>query len=161
MANSKYAYVRNFELPDPLLPGTFMLYRLDGHSFHRYDFVSWMNDNKPKGLILVDNRFSDQHGFKKPNDVRALELMDHAAKDVMTEYSDIVLAFGESDEFRWADINFSKYLSLHFYLCSNPMCSVIGLGHTCVTKALFGLSGATAWCLNGSRTLHGDMSNVW
>ncbi|PPQ84001.1 hypothetical protein CVT25_000547 [Psilocybe cyanescens] len=78
MANSKYAYVRNFELPDSLLPGTFMLFRLDGHSFHR---------------------FSDQHEFKKPNDVRALELMDHAAKDVMTEYPDIVLAFGESDEF--------------------------------------------------------------
>jgi len=26
--------------------------------------------------------------------------MDHAAKDVMEEYPDIVLAFGESDEFR-------------------------------------------------------------
>ncbi|KAF5327356.1 hypothetical protein D9619_004990 [Psilocybe cf. subviscida] len=78
MANSKYAYVRNFELPDPLLPDTFMLFRLDGHSFHR---------------------FSDQHNFHKPNDVRALQLMDHAAKDVMEGYPDIVLAFGESDEF--------------------------------------------------------------
>lgn len=36
----------------------------------------------------------------KPNDVRALELMDHAARDIMEEYPDIVLAFGESDEFR-------------------------------------------------------------
>lgn len=35
MAGSKYQYVKNFELPDPLLPGTFMVYRLDGHSFHR------------------------------------------------------------------------------------------------------------------------------
>ncbi|CAA7267448.1 unnamed protein product [Cyclocybe aegerita] len=78
MANSKYAYVRNFELPDPLLPGTFILFRLDGHSFHR---------------------FADKHKFTKPNDVRALELMDHAAKDVVEEYPDIVLAFGESDEF--------------------------------------------------------------
>ncbi|KAF9483189.1 tRNAHis guanylyltransferase [Pholiota conissans] len=78
MANSKYAYVRNFELPDPLLPGTYMLFRLDGHSFHR---------------------FSDKHEFTKPNDVRALQLMDHAAKDVMEEYTDIVLAFGESDEY--------------------------------------------------------------
>ncbi|KAK7042399.1 tRNA guanylyltransferase [Favolaschia claudopus] len=78
MAGSKYAYVRNFELPDPLLPGTFMLLRLDGHSFHR---------------------FSDEHGFTKPNDSRALELMDHAAKDLMEQYPDIVLAFGESDEF--------------------------------------------------------------
>lgn len=35
MAGSKYAYVKKFELPDPLLPGTFMVFRLDGHSFHR------------------------------------------------------------------------------------------------------------------------------
>jgi tRNA(His) guanylyltransferase len=27
--------------------------------------------------------------------------MDHAAQDVMAEYKDIVLAFGESDEFRY------------------------------------------------------------
>ncbi|KAJ7735619.1 Thg1 C terminal domain-containing protein [Mycena maculata] len=78
MAGSKYAYVRNFELPDPLLPGTFMVFRLDGHSFHR---------------------FSDEHKFTKPNDTRALELMDHAAKDLMEQYPDIVLGFGESDEF--------------------------------------------------------------
>ncbi|TEB31504.1 tRNAHis guanylyltransferase [Coprinellus micaceus] len=55
-----------------------MLFRLDGHSFHR---------------------FSDVHEFQKPNDVRALELMDHAARSVMEEYPSIVLAFGESDEY--------------------------------------------------------------
>jgi len=89
MAGSKFAYVRNFELPDPLLPGTFMILRLDGHSFHR---------------------FSDEHGFAKPNDERALKLMDHAAQDVMTEYKDIVLAFGESDEFSFV---FQKSTSLY------------------------------------------------
>lgn len=35
MAGSKFAYVRNFELPDPLLPETYIIFRLDGHSFHR------------------------------------------------------------------------------------------------------------------------------
>ncbi|RXW13088.1 hypothetical protein EST38_g12764 [Candolleomyces aberdarensis] len=55
-----------------------MVFRLDGHSFHR---------------------FSDVHDFEKPNDVRALQLMDHAARSVMEEYPDIVLAFGESDEY--------------------------------------------------------------
>jgi len=44
--------------------------------------------------------FSDKHNFSKPNDMRALQLMDHAAKDVMEEYPDIVIAFGESDEYR-------------------------------------------------------------
>ena len=33
-SNSKYAYVRNFELLDPLLPGCFLVCRIDGHSFH-------------------------------------------------------------------------------------------------------------------------------
>ena len=45
-------------------------------------------------------RFSEKHEFTKPNDVRALQLMDHAARDLMEEYPDIILAFGESDEFR-------------------------------------------------------------
>lgn len=78
MAGSKFSYVRNFELPDPLLPDTYIVFRLDGHSFHR---------------------FSDVHGFVKPNDKRALELMDQAALKLMEEYRDIVLAFGESDEY--------------------------------------------------------------
>ncbi|OAX32172.1 tRNAHis guanylyltransferase [Rhizopogon vinicolor AM-OR11-026] len=78
MAGTKFAYVRNFELPDPLLPDTYLVCRLDGHSFHR---------------------FSEEHEFAKPNDERALKLMDHAAKNVMIEFKDIMLAFGESDEF--------------------------------------------------------------
>ncbi|KAG1770923.1 Thg1 C terminal domain-containing protein [Suillus occidentalis] len=78
MAGTKFAYVRNFELPDPLLPDTYLVCRLDGHSFHR---------------------FSDEHGFAKPNDERALQLMDRAAKSAMIEFKDIMLAFGESDEF--------------------------------------------------------------
>ncbi|KAH9063629.1 tRNAHis guanylyltransferase [Lactarius vividus] len=78
MAVSRWAYVRNFELPDTLLPNTFILLRLDGHSFHR---------------------FADDHAFVKPNDIRALELMDLAAWAVMREYPDVVLAYGESDEY--------------------------------------------------------------
>lgn len=50
------------------------------------------------GLLIP--RFSDAHDFEKPNDVRALDLMNRAAKAVMDEFPDIVLAFGESDEFR-------------------------------------------------------------
>jgi tRNA(His) guanylyltransferase len=45
-------------------------------------------------------RFSEAHGFKKPNDGRALHLMNFAAESVMKEIKDVVLAFGESDEFR-------------------------------------------------------------
>ncbi|KDQ59148.1 hypothetical protein JAAARDRAFT_154422 [Jaapia argillacea MUCL 33604] len=89
MAGSRFAYVKNFELPDRLLPGTFLVLRVDGHSFHR---------------------FSTEHGFSKPNDERALCLMDHAARDVMDEFKDIVLGFGESDEFSFV---FRKSTSLY------------------------------------------------
>ncbi|CAE6410190.1 unnamed protein product [Rhizoctonia solani] len=78
MANTRFQYVRSFELPDPLLPNTHLVLRIDGHAFHK---------------------FSDAHGFRKPNDERALQLMDKAAQTVMEEYPDIVLGFGESDEF--------------------------------------------------------------
>ncbi|KAG8769156.1 tRNA-His guanylyltransferase [Ceratobasidium sp. 428] len=86
MANSRFAYVRSFELPDPLLPNTYMVLRIDGHVFHK---------------------FSDAHEFQKPNDERALCLMDKAAQTLMEEYPDIMLAFGESDEYRSVSFNSS------------------------------------------------------
>lgn len=43
-------------------------------------------------------RFSSIHGFVKPNDQRALNLMNTAAAECMQSFPDIVLAYGESDE---------------------------------------------------------------
>lgn len=40
--------------------------------------------------------------FEKPNDKRALDLMNAAAKAVVTELPDITIAYGISDEYRWA-----------------------------------------------------------
>ena len=51
----------------------------------------------------MPSRLSEEHNFAKPNDERALQLMDHAAREVMNEFKDIVLAFGESDEYRYVD----------------------------------------------------------
>lgn len=56
-------------------------------------------------LTLYFYRFSQDHEFAKPNDVRALQLMDEAATSVMDAFADITLAFGESDEFRRVDFN--------------------------------------------------------
>ncbi|KAL9934816.1 hypothetical protein V8E36_006591 [Tilletia maclaganii] len=90
MANSKYAYVRTFELPDAVLPNTFMVVRIDGKGFHE---------------------FSAQHGFTKPNDAPALELMNEAARHVMQELKgQVLLAFGESDEYSFL---FSKSCTLY------------------------------------------------
>ena len=44
-------------------------------------------------------RFAEKYGFEKPNDNRALQLMTCAAKTVMQSFPDIVLAYGESDEY--------------------------------------------------------------
>lgn len=84
MANSRYEYVRNFECPDQLLPSTWLVVRLDGQGF---------------------TSFTTKHGFVKPNDERALNLMNHAAKVVVKAMSEIVLAYGQSDEYSFV---FSK-----------------------------------------------------
>jgi len=45
-------------------------------------------------------RFSDKYAFTKPNDRRALDLMNAAAENVVRELPDIVIAYGISDEYR-------------------------------------------------------------
>ncbi|KAL8945298.1 MAG: hypothetical protein Q9211_000174 [Gyalolechia sp. 1 TL-2023] len=78
MANSKYDYVKSFEQTAQLLPNTFLVVRIDGRSFHH---------------------LSHKHGFERPNDQRALDLMNAAATAVLREIPDISLAYGVSDEF--------------------------------------------------------------
>jgi tRNA(His) guanylyltransferase len=81
MAKSRYEYVKLFEKDDSLLPNTWIIVRLDGRGFHG---------------------FSRAHNFSKPNDSEALKLMNAAAKAVMRELSsDITLAYGDSDEYRY------------------------------------------------------------
>jgi len=46
-------------------------------------------------------RMSKKYGFEKPNDRRALELMNSAAIGVMKEIPDVILAYGMSDEYRY------------------------------------------------------------
>ncbi|KAJ2103379.1 tRNA-histidine guanylyltransferase 1-like, partial [Coemansia sp. RSA 922] len=78
MAKSKYTYVRDFEREERLLPNTWLVVRIDGQGF---------------------TGFTTKHGFTKPNDIRALHLMNRAAKVVMESMVEIVLAYGESDEY--------------------------------------------------------------
>ncbi|KAF4442715.1 tRNA(His) guanylyltransferase [Fusarium austroafricanum] len=78
MANSKFEYVRNFETSDPLLPNTWIVVRVDGRGF---------------------TKMCAKYGFEKPNDRRALDLMNTAAKAVVTELPEITIAYGVSDEY--------------------------------------------------------------
>lgn len=80
MAGSRFEYVRRYEITDVAIPNTYLIVRIDGKGFHR---------------------FSAAHGFEKPNDIAALELMNEAARHVMSEFKGhVTMAFGESDEYR-------------------------------------------------------------
>jgi len=78
MANSQYEYVRLFESSDHAMPDCWMVVRIDGRGF---------------------TKFCQKHGFEKPNDIRGLNLMNRAATQVMRSFTDIVIAYGISDEF--------------------------------------------------------------
>ena len=78
MANSKFEYVKKFEQSTTLLPNTFMVVRIDGRGF---------------------TGFTNMHGFEKPNDIRGLQLMNKCAKEVMKSFTEITIAYGDSDEY--------------------------------------------------------------
>ncbi|KAK9820495.1 hypothetical protein WJX72_010876 [[Myrmecia] bisecta] len=89
MAKSRFEYVKSFEQDDSLLPQCWIVVRIDGKGF---------------------TKFTSAHKFEKPNDVRALQLMDACAKEVMREFGDIRIAYGESDEY-----SFIFHKSTHMY----------------------------------------------
>lgn len=78
MANSKYAYVKSFEVEERILPEVWIVVRLDGRCF---------------------SRFAEEHRLQKPNDERCLRLMEHSARKVLESFDDCFLAYGQSDEF--------------------------------------------------------------
>ncbi|XP_063838644.1 probable tRNA(His) guanylyltransferase [Ostrinia nubilalis] len=89
MAKSSFEYVKTFEVDDTLLPNTWIVIRIDGKCFHK---------------------FSDDHNFSKPNDLRGLNLMNYAAFTVFREFNDLLLAFGQSDEYSFV---FKKHSTLY------------------------------------------------
>ncbi|CAN7115342.1 unnamed protein product [Brassica rapa subsp. narinosa] len=78
MANSKYEYVKSFELEDEVMFPNLIVVRIDGRDFAR---------------------FSQVHEFEKPNDEAALNLMNSCSAAVLEEYPDIIFAYGFSDEY--------------------------------------------------------------
>lgn len=49
--------------------------------------------------LIPRNRLSNHYRFAKPNDPRALDLMNAAAVHVVTTIPDLIIAYGVSDEF--------------------------------------------------------------
>lgn len=50
-------------------------------------------------LTLPFHRLSAHYNFTKPNDVRALNLMNAAARQVLLSLPDIIIGYGVSDEY--------------------------------------------------------------
>lgn len=61
--------------------------------------------------MLNGDRFANKYSFEKPNDRKALDLMNEAAKAVMTELPELIIAYGISDEYRYAKFNTSIWLA--------------------------------------------------
>eukprot|EP00388_Colpodella_angusta_P005283 GDKJ01016448.1.p1 GENE.GDKJ01016448.1~~GDKJ01016448.1.p1 ORF type:complete len:341 (-),score=79.85 GDKJ01016448.1:100-1122(-) len=78
MANSKFEYVKLFEQESRILNNCWFVVRIDGRGF---------------------TKFTEEHSFVKPNDIRGIDLMNAAAIEVMREFKDIVISYGESDEY--------------------------------------------------------------
>lgn len=53
------------------------------------------------GSYLRYRRLSDRYAFQKPNDRRALDLMNAAAVEVLKDLPDLAIAYGVSDEYRF------------------------------------------------------------
>ncbi|KAI3888752.1 hypothetical protein MKX03_013920 [Papaver bracteatum] len=87
----KYEYVKSFEVEDKLMPSTWIVLRIDGRHFHQ---------------------FSDKHEFKKPNDERALKLMNACAEAMFEEFPDLVFSYGVSDEYSFV---FKKTTEFYFF----------------------------------------------
>jgi tRNA(His) guanylyltransferase len=88
MAKSKYEYVKDFEQDDTLLKGCFIVVRIDGKGFTKWVCMHAEPPCNHAALTRVHHhhplphkhRFSDLHGFVKPNDLPALNLMNEAAR---------------------------------------------------------------------------------
>ncbi|XP_046437172.1 probable tRNA(His) guanylyltransferase isoform X2 [Daphnia pulex] len=103
MAKSKFEYVRLFETEDRCLPNSWIVVRVDGKGFHK---------------------FSTEHDYEKPNDMRALSLMNKAATSVMEEFKDICLAYGQSDEYSFVFRKETQVYSRRSAKLSTNVCSL-------------------------------------
>eukprot|EP00920_Eleutheroschizon_duboscqi_P005432 GHVT01012882.1.p1 GENE.GHVT01012882.1~~GHVT01012882.1.p1 ORF type:complete len:426 (+),score=88.75 GHVT01012882.1:4688-5965(+) len=78
MANSQYEFIRLYESDSTVSPGSWFVVRVDGHRFAA---------------------FTKTHNYQKPTDVDGTKLMNYCALQLMKDMPDIVLAFGQSDEY--------------------------------------------------------------
>lgn len=115
MAKSQYEYVRQFEQEDSLLKNCWLVCRIDGRGFHQYANLPGLSDSF--GTFVFHAHFqvyrdsqlceAKRHswlGFdellRKTSTLNTVFIVHYELRcEVMADLGDIVLAFGESDEF--------------------------------------------------------------
>jgi len=60
--------------------------------------------NSFQTMLTILTRVSKKYSFEKPNDRRALDLMNTAATGMMKEMPDVILGYGMSDEYRYVSL---------------------------------------------------------
>lgn len=103
VSKTKYDYVKDFEREESCLPNCWIVVRIDGRNFFQ---------------------FTETHKFAKPNDISAVELSSCAATTILEEHRDIVIAFGQSDEFSFV---FRKDTQIYDRKPSKLLSSVLSL----------------------------------
>ncbi|XP_017978885.1 PREDICTED: tRNA(His) guanylyltransferase 1 isoform X1 [Theobroma cacao] len=116
MANSKYEYVKSFEVEDEVMPPNLIVVRIDGRDFRR---------------------FSQVHEFEKPNDKKALDLMNQCAMAVIEEYPDVVFSYGYSDEYSFVLKKTSKFYQRRSSKISSVMVSIFSSVYVTKWKEFF------------------------
>lgn len=84
-----------------------MIVRIDGKGFHK---------------------FTEAHNYEKPNDERGLNLMNFAASCVMKEFNEIILSYGQSDEYSFV---FHRSASVYNRRASKILSNVNSLFTSC------------------------------
>lgn len=122
----KYEYIKKCNKQDSCLPNAWIVVRLDGRNF---------------------TRFTDIHNFVKPNDLRALELMNRAAAKVMEELEDICLAYGESDEYSFVFKKNTSIFNRDSYAINSAVNSLFTAAYVYYWNHFFAFK--KLWCLPG------------
>ncbi|XP_041998461.1 tRNA(His) guanylyltransferase 2-like isoform X1 [Salvia splendens] len=116
MANSKYEYVKSFEVQDVIMPPyTIIIY------VHARDFC----------------RFSEVHEFEKPNDVKALELMNECAIAVMEQFPDVIFSYGCAGEHSFIFQKKTKFYERRSSKISSVIVSLFTSAYVSKWRALF------------------------
>ena len=139
MAKSKYEYVKKFEQQDACLPNCWIVVRIDGRAFHK---------------------FTEEHMYEKPNDIRGLSLMNFCAKEVMKQFHDIVISYGQSDEYSFV---FARNTTQFSRRPCKLMSNIVSLFSSCFVfywKTFFASSLLYPPQFDGRTVLYPSLENI-